>query len=75
MILHPMSGESSINQISDLHNYMINSKVDSKLKKSLCLKSDRLPKRKEILSHIGVEAQMFLRLGIFMIINYVLMSW
>lgn len=71
MILHPMSGESSINQISDLHNYMIN----SKLKKSSCQKSNRLPERKEIFSQIGFEAHMFLGLGIFMIINYVLMSW
>ena len=30
---------------------------------------------KEMFSQIGVEAQMYLRLGIFMIINYVLMSW
>ena len=57
MILHPMSGESSINQISDLHNYMINSKVDSKLKESSCQKSNRLPKRKEIFSQMVFFSQ------------------
>ena len=29
MILHPVYCEPSIKQISDLHNYMINSKVES----------------------------------------------
>ena len=45
MILHPQSCEPSISQISDLHNYTINSKVDINLQ-SPCQMSDAQEERK-----------------------------